>query len=433
MPVPQLELFQVIPGTGLLQGRVEANAIKVPGLLFYEGTHQTALGPKTYSAEDIDRITNLSNDRLNQRRTKCYLNHRIEQESTIGYVAEPFSAQTIATPDQLPFPELFEQLKGKRAIFGTVAITDEDSIESYEAGNLKELSIGIDTYGVYGLQGAIFDVSAVAVQRLPGAALFSVGGDSGDELFALSLGAAMQESMLREKSWSLFDQFRVVMECIENATEEELAGKSRMDLKRNALADYKMVLKRMYGVTDEPKPLPSPTFSAQSGVNKMISSDVSREDLLRQISQQQAQIKAQEDRIAETERFQAEQAKRSRLTATFQELKMKARDLLDKGIVTPHYYQECFSCDGGQILEFFAPGVPDQQVEIAMENLARHQHYLEIKEQFEAQAGQAPLYFGQLSGLTPLPDNSLQRGHGRESSLSDDHIQKMITGGMVTL
>jgi len=241
--------------------------VLVPALLFTEGDFVDGAGNKgSYSRADLNKIV---------RSTSKYYhaggeipifesNHDFDggyqNGNKIGRLAvdEGLTVEQI-TEDNLPDPR-FTDLIGRFGIFGHGLITRTDAVERYQQMLIKPLSIAFDPSGKFteGHKWSIFEVSAVPWGAVRGAMFFgkypTIAGPTPPTKMALTLEGAMAEyethygDPMDEESGQLLMVFNSVLQAIRHTTEEELLGRDRNELMRQAVADLSAKLTEMLGV-----------------------------------------------------------------------------------------------------------------------------------------------------------------------------------------
>jgi len=247
------------PAAGLMDAQSNeavnevVNALRVPVLVFYSGTHPALTGFKqTWSKAEIDRVVSASNARMAAgHRTKFYKDHldparqMYTLSDTLGYFEGEFWAKDIESPEDVPFEPMLEALKGSRGIYGTVVLSDQQAIAQYHGKLLKEVSVGIDlsSDGIAGgFPWAIFEVSGLGIQALPGAALFGK-----QVLGGLTLRECMTEEQLAQLRWEvrdLLEIFNKVLREIEHADDATLNGRTRDELRQQAMDDLAALMQQ---------------------------------------------------------------------------------------------------------------------------------------------------------------------------------------------
>lgn len=246
---------------GLLTEQTEAveTGIKVLALAFVEGEQTDALGnTQKFTAAALKKLAKQSNAWLDSGEEIPLFesSHDLESDGYSnrhkkGLVIGPFLTQKI-TEELIPKPE-FSDLIGKTGLYTWIEILDEDAIDKYQRKLIKPISVGIGDMG----QGQmIYEVSIVPWGAVRGAMLFGRSPEK-PKVHALTLGGAMAEA---EGMWSpLYDQmesllwkFQQVVINITNTSDEELAGRDRDALKRQAISDLTTQLNETLGIQSLP-------------------------------------------------------------------------------------------------------------------------------------------------------------------------------------
>jgi hypothetical protein len=160
------------PGLFATEAATEAVSVTVRALLFYEGKHTDSMGKsKTFSAATVQAIAAATNLYLKSgRRAKFFADHEYSQRNVLGAIEGEVTAQEIT---EVPHKGM-EGLIGKIGIYANVVIAGEENVIAYNDGRIKEISVGIDTDGkTFGVKNAIYELSAVGIPALAGAALFA--------------------------------------------------------------------------------------------------------------------------------------------------------------------------------------------------------------------------------------------------------------------
>lgn len=246
---------------GLLTEQTEAleKGIKVLALAFVEGEQTDALGStEKFSAAKLKKFAKNSNAWLESGEEIPLFesSHNLEADgysnrNKVGLVTGPFTTQVI-TEELLPKPE-FSDLIGKTGLYTYIEFLDENAIDRYQRKLAKPISVGLDDFGMGRM---VFEISLVPWGAVRGAMLFGRNPEK-PKIHALTLDGAMAES---EGMWSpLYDQiedlcwrFQKVVMNITNTSDEELAGRDRNALKRQAIADLDSKLKEILGIQTLP-------------------------------------------------------------------------------------------------------------------------------------------------------------------------------------
>ncbi|MBD1871962.1 hypothetical protein H6F75_00560 [Nodosilinea sp. FACHB-131] len=364
------------------------DGVLVPALLFTEGDFVDATGkPGKYTKTDLDRIV---------RATRKYYsagddipifesNHDLggggyRNADKIGKLAvdEGLSVDQITT-ENLPDPRLTD-LVGRYGIFGNGLITRTDAVQRYSQKLIKPLSIAFDPSGgrTNGNKWSVFEVSAVPWGAVRGAMFFSkYFPEESVARFALTLDGAMAESKGRyddpmdERTGQALMVFNDVLRNIRNTTDDELQGRSRDGLTRQAIADLSAKLTEMLGVAAPELPPVTLSKFIQEGTTAMTTDNKATEDnkpkneattteppkaetvdiagLMKRIDELEAKAKQQENRAEEAEQVVAhlkaegESLKFERkVSDRVTRLYAKAQKLLSVGKIKPAAFAEWF-------------------------------------------------------------------------------------------
>lgn len=373
------------PGLFKIDSSDATTTLQVRALLFYEGVHTDSLGKrKTYTAKQIGAIATATNEYLAAgHRAKFFEDHQYTQRGTLGAIVGRVEAREI---DTVPHEEM-TALIGKMGVYGTIEIAGEDNVSAYQDGRIKEISVGIDLAGDYrGIANAIYEVSAVGIPALAGAALFG-----------LTIGQTIQEQDNRRGLWEEWEVFGTVLENIDRATDEEVtaAGSTRTDLKAQAVEDHAARLRVRFPPANQS--IPSvPLYEATM--------DYTPE-----------QIKDLEDRAAKFDAASRELAtlrRSSQVSSKFSALKDKAIALKSAGKLTP--------------AQFKAFGFDESEVSIAKFSAGDDAELTRLEIKLDAIEEYAtPVKMGLHLAGEPLP--------GEEKNAAEDEANQFMTGYSPTL
>ena len=394
------------------------SGVLVPALLFTTGTHTDAGGnTQAFEKKDLNRIV---------RATKKYYGegddiplfeaeHEYSNEAKIGrlMVDEGLTVQEI-TEDNLPDPRL-SSLIGEYGIYGYGLITRTDAIERYNQTLIKPVSIAFDPSGDFtnGHKWAIFEVSAVSWGAVRGAMLFgrfladefSELSESDEEspgtssqphepqVFALTLDGAIAEHKGKWDNWDedeeiaqLMMTFNDVISSIRHTTDEELQGRDRNTLMREAISDLRDKLQEMLGVRRDPpptvsvnskplksKPLKGVAMTAENNTVDVKPTPETDDQMTVLMSRVEALEKANADLTERADKAdkRADIAEQTAQQLAFERqvsdrvirLKTWAQKLRGLGKLTPAAYKEWFPEDeqpSDAVLRFSKPATDDQ-------------------------------------------------------------------------
>jgi hypothetical protein len=224
----------------------QAAVVTIRALLFYEGTHTDSIGKKLkVSADRIYKMAEATNAYLaSGRRAKFFADHEYSQKNVLGSIVGDVEAQIIA---ETPHPGM-DDLIGKVGLYAQVQIAGEENVTAYNDGRIKEISVGIDIKGdSFGFPDAIYELSAVGIPALAGAALFG-----------LTIGDTVAEIEVSQNLWKEWDLFTGTLQNIGNATPEELGDRTAQDLKAQAVEDFAARLRVRFPAINSPPPNPDP-------------------------------------------------------------------------------------------------------------------------------------------------------------------------------
>lgn len=159
----------------------DSDSVTTRVLCIYEGSWTSSGGSTTkYTPALIDKMAAASNDYLDKgNRIPLFdANHDengYSRKDQIGLVTGPFTTGEI-TEDLLPHPGMKDELLGKYALFSEVEIIGEDSVEAYQKGLIKNISIALYlSKGGMFPQYVIYEISCVVWGAVFGASLYSLG------------------------------------------------------------------------------------------------------------------------------------------------------------------------------------------------------------------------------------------------------------------
>jgi hypothetical protein len=305
--------------------QVEGQTLTVRALLFYEGAHTDSIGRKlNFSADLVHTIADATNAYLNSgRRALFFADHEYNQSGKIGSISGNVSVETIAETPQAGMSELV----GKLGIYADVSIVGEANITAYNNGLLKEISAGIDLPGQFGFKNAIYELSAVGIPALAGAALFG-----------MSLQETMSE-LAREKAQgnlmgALDDAWWAFRRTIDNIGEE--GGGESGQLMLRAAEDFSALLLAQFAVGNPPPeelPIDNPLLPIGQGYptiplfNAPEANQMTEAEIL-DLQAKAAKVDALETQLASLTRS-------SQVSARFSALKDKAISLRSAGSSPP--------------------------------------------------------------------------------------------------
>lgn len=364
--------------------------VNTSALLFYEGSHTPQSGRgKSYKKADLEKIVAKTNAYLaSGRRIKLYasqIDHGINQQAAIGVLAGELRLEEI-TEASLPLPGLTE-LVGKFGIFGNVQILDSGAIEQYQKGLLKELSIGL------GSDGIIYEVSAVSIPALAGAALFSDGEET--EKFALTtLKDALAQQQREGDLEDLLDAFKELMESLDEQISSDVD-----QLKQQAIADLASQLQQMMKPPNQDTtPLVTvPVFSEEPDMSETPTPEApNREEF-------QSALDARDQQIAELQANLARFTRQSALATKFAGLRQKAEALRGQGKITPAEFNDTFNAPVPTLEKFSVATEADAALTAFEGELNGIEFYLNRIEKYAT-----PVQFGMPVDGPPLESESAE-------------------------
>lgn len=315
--------------TLLPSATVGASTVQVRALLFYEGAHTDSIGKKIkYSADKVRAIADATNELGKKRRLKFFRNHEYNHEDVLGAIVGPVVAQEITEVPQAGL----EDLIGKIGIYGDVEIAGTENVAAYSEKRLKELSVGIDLKGdLFGVPGAIYELSAVGIPALAGAALFGVNLQATIDEIAAQKGQGRLMDALDEAWWA----FRRTIADI-----GESGGEDAPQLMLQAARDFSALLLAQFALNNPP-PEELPPDNPLVPTPAVPTPTVPLFNQAMELTPEQ--IKELQDKAAQYDAASAEleQVKRQNVIATrFSALKDKAIGLRDAGKLTPAKFKE---------------------------------------------------------------------------------------------
>jgi hypothetical protein len=359
--------------------------LTVRALLFYEGTHLSMSGETdSFDRAALESIVEATNGYLaGGRRIKLYASDsdhsKISQDATIGFVTGSLTVAEITAAD-LPLPGLTD-LVGKQGIFGMLQLSGQDNIDRYKDGRLKELSIGIDAQGsLFGIKNLIYEISAVSIPSLAGAAIFSatatvtpvqaIAQFRASLAYALTLteqiqGNAIQQAEMR--LWRVWDAFAEVLADIRRSDSEGTlpAGSTAESLRSAAIEDLITQIRAQLQIPTPQLPIPlfamsttNPTPEPEADAPRQYSTA----DIAKLVSDNEA-LKARLDQSERT----------ATVASRFSALKEKAIALRDQGKLKPAQFGELFDSSPEAIQRYSAPGSTDlDKIEFALEQAEKY-------------------------------------------------------------
>lgn len=297
-----------------------AGLVSTNALLFYEGSHTPQSGRgKAYKKTDLEKIVQKTNGYLaTGRRIKLYagqVDHAINQQAAIGVLSGDLRLEEI-NEASLPLPGLSD-LVGKWGIFANVMILDSGAVDQYQKGLLKELSIGL------GNDGVIYEISAVSIPALAGAALFS----------ATTLSDALAVQQMEGDMEDLLDAFKELIEFLDERIDSD-------QLKQQAIADLASQLQQTLGLTPAPSQNPQPLVSVPVFSEEP---EMSEATPTPDLTQYQAQIDDLKGKLAQSQQQIELFTKQSALSNKFANLRQKAEALRAQGKLTPAEFNDTFN------------------------------------------------------------------------------------------
>jgi hypothetical protein len=330
----------------------QAAVVTIRALLFYEGTHTDSIGKKLkVSADRIYKMAEATNAYLaSGRRAKFFADHEYSQKNVLGSIVGDVEAQIIA---ETPHPGM-DDLIGKVGLYAQVQIAGEENVTAYNDGRIKEISVGIDIKGdSFGFPDAIYELSAVGIPALAGAALFG-----------LTIGETVAEIEVSQNLWKEWDLFTGTLQNIGNATPEELGDRTAQDLKAQAVEDFAARLRVRFPAVNSPPPNPDPLTTIPLFNKAPIMDELTPEQI------KELQAKAA---LVDSLQIQLDSANRStEVAAKFNKLKDQAINLKAEGKLTPAKFKEMGFDEAETSIAKFAAGDDRalDKLEIQLETIA---------------------------------------------------------------
>jgi hypothetical protein len=418
---------------------VEAGVL-VPALLFTEGDFVDGAGNKgSFNRADLNRIV---------RATKKYhgagadiplfeSNHDLDGPYTNANKIGRLDVEAGLTVEEITEENLpdarFSDLIGRYGIFGHGLFTRTDAIERYQQTLIKPLSIAFDPSGQFteGNKWAIFEVSAVPWGAVRGAMFF--GKDlrtlAPGYKAALTLGGEIAEAEKRysdpldEKVGLLLMRFNEVLGAIRRTTDEELMGRDRNELTRQAIGDLGNMLTGMLGVTRPAPPpvtlsaIPPTTVDTLTGDSEPMTDNTNTatpaEDtttpavdmaaLLTRIDALESAVTQQTNRAEEAEQVAQRLSFERQVSDRVTKLRNWAQKLVRLGKLTPAALGEWFPEQeehSDAIVRFSKPAGDVAGAEAGTEQLDEIESALKYADKFVE-----PMKFGSAIGQQPLAIN----------------------------
>jgi hypothetical protein len=329
----------------------QAAVVTIRALLFYEGTHTDSIGKKLkVSADRVYKMAEATNAYLaSGRRAKFFADHEYSQKNVLGSIVGDVEAQIIA---ETPHPGM-DDLIGKVGLYAQVQIAGEENVTAYNDGRIKEISVGIDIKGdSFGFPDAIYELSAVGIPALAGAALFG-----------LTIGDTVAEIEVSQNLWKEWDLFTGTLLNIGNATPEELGDRTAQDLKAQAVEDFAARLRvRFPAINSPPEPEQLTTIPL---FNKAPIMDELTPEQIKELQAKAA--------LADSLKIQLDSANRSgEVAARFGKLKDQAIALRTEGKLTPAKFKAMGFDEADVSIAKFAAGDDREldKLEIQLETIA---------------------------------------------------------------
>lgn len=361
---------------------------KVRCLCIHEGQFVDASRTKRkITKQRLQKILAASNERLTSgvQVPLYWSNHDYDPKDKVGLSVGPYELKEITEAD-LPDPNLTD-LIGKMGLFGFVEISRDDAIAAYDAKRIKPISIGIDPGGNDFPKDAIYEISLPGFGAIEGAQLFSKGGSMPDfkemaaEALAIAADMPMQfgapldaEQLEADTLPGLHELFSCFAEVVADADPDE-----RDEVVETAIAD--MVI----GFSSKLR-IPTENFSAPTEDPQQPEEDDPMAPELEEL----------QDKIALME-------KRETLTARYSVLFNKARDLLDKGYLTPAHLKEIEAQSPAvdDVVALFSKGAAEDadKTDVAIAVIEAQIQQLQGLEKF----GKPAVQFGAHLAGEPLP------------------------------
>lgn len=396
---------------------------KVRCLCIHEGQFVDAgQAKRKFTKQRLEKILAASNARLASgvQVPIYWSNHEYNPKDKVGLSVGPYELKEITEAD-LPDPNLTD-LIGKVGLFGFVEISRDDAIEAYDAKRIKPISVGIDNSGTYFPKDAIYEISLPGFGAIEGAQLFSKGGSMPDfkkmaaealaiaadmpMQFGLTLGEKLVEEEVMPKLWRLFDAFQSLIREIHDSDE---ADGDKEQLIQDAIRDLATGLTSRLRMPAEP----TENFSAPIEGETVLPTIEETDD---------PQEPGENEDMAQLEELQNEIAlmkKRESLISRYSMLFNKARDLLDKGYLTPAHLKEieAQSPAADDVVMLFAKGAPEDadKTDVAIAAIEEQILQLQGLEKF----GKPAVQFGSRLANEPLPKAGQTADEAAEQEADD--------------
>jgi hypothetical protein len=383
---------------GLFQVAAESKtAITVQALLFYEGKHTDSIGKtRTYSAKKIEEVAAATNEYLAAgRRIKFFADHEYSQHNVLGSIVGEVSARTI---DEAPHKGMGD-IVGKLGIYATVEIAGAENVAAYSEKRLKEISVGIDFSGdSFGYPGAIYELSAVGIPALAGAALFAktLAGTMAE---AESAQAQMRVMMALDDAWYAF---RSTIADIGESGEAD--GSAQM---LQAAQDFSELLLAQFAL-DLPPPEELPPEAPLVAAPAQTIPTVPLFSKTMELTPEQIQELQAKAELADALQVELATVKRAaEVSAKFSALKERAIELRNSGKLTPAKFKQFGFEDSNESIAKFSAGddLELTKLEIQLDTIEEYAQ---------------PVKMGSHLSDEPIA--------GEESANLDDEIKALLSG-----
>jgi hypothetical protein len=335
------------------------SVLQVRALLFYEGTHTDSLGKRsTYSADKIRKIADATNEFLSSgRRARFFADHEYSQKNVLGSIVGQVEAREI---DTVPH-EGMTGLIGKVGIYASIEISGEENVVAYKDGRIKEISVGIDLDGKsFGIKNAIYELSAVGIPALAGAALF-----------AKTLSDSLSEMNAEEAQYRLMEALDRVWWAFRRTISDigEAGGDTASAEMLQAARDFSDVLLAQFALGNPPPEdlPPEQPLIAPPTVPLFETTMEYTAEQIKELQEKASKFEAAERELATMRRSQA-------VSDRFSRLKDKATALRSAGKLTPATFKQMgFEDSAASVAKFSAGDDRDlDKLEIQLDTIEQY-------------------------------------------------------------
>lgn len=331
------------------------NSLVVRALLFYEGEHIDSIGrPIKFAASRIKAIAKATQEYLaGGQVARFFKNHTYSQDSKLGRIAGNIAVEAISEPPHAGMDNLI----GKLGIYADIEIQGEENVTAYSDGLIKEISAGIDFPGQFGIKNAIYELSAVGIPALAGAALFG-----------LTIAQSAAEVENSRDMWQEWELFTGTIHTIDNSSEDDRRGRTIDQLKAQAVEDFATRLRVRFPAINSPPPAPEPlTTVPLFSANIMLT-----EQEIKDLQAKAALADSQGETIEGLQKRLDSMERSTEVAAKFNKLKDQAIALKTEGKLTPAKFKEMGFDEAETSIAKFAAGDDRalDKLEIQLETIA---------------------------------------------------------------